>query len=414
MKAFAMILTVCLLVSFLAGCAGVPAAPVATEPPAAEAPATEAPAAEAPATEAPLSAQDAWFQAAGLGQFAPATQDWAAIEAAAKAEGKVLVYANSSRIEKAAALWQEKYPDITVEGYDLGGDEAVVKVREEQKAGAYVGDVYFAGGGPDVFGELYPKGYLVPFVPDDLLSALPEEARNPFPVSRYGVRTLGYNTELNPDGCPITNWWQLTEPALKGKVYIEDPLTDASTMGILTTIASHADELAAAYKELYGSDPVLDADTPDAGWLWVKKFAQNSPVPEPGGDEVVQAFATPGMTEAGVGFTSYSKYRDTLTGELVFDACRGVKPVMGVQTQAYLAIMNQAPHPNAAKLFINFILNEGFEPWNVIGDYSARTDVAAPEGAIPREELSVWSQDDDFVYKNITKMRDFWTINFLQ
>jgi iron(III) transport system substrate-binding protein len=404
MKAFAMILTVCLLVSFLAGCAGVPAAPVATEPPAAE----------APATEAPLSAQDAWFQAAGLGQFAPATQDWAAIEAAAKAEGKVLVYANSSRIEKAAALWQEKYPDITVEGYDLGGDEAVVKVREEQKAGAYVGDVYFAGGGPDVFGELYPKGYLVPFVPDDLLSALPEEARNPFPVSRYGVRTLGYNTELNPDGCPITNWWQLTEPALKGKVYIEDPLTDASTMGILTTIASHADELAAAYKELYGSDPVLDADTPDAGWLWVKKFAQNSPVPEPGGDEVVQAFATPGMTEAGVGFTSYSKYRDTLTGELVFDACRGVKPVMGVQTQAYLAIMNQAPHPNAAKLFINFILNEGFEPWNVIGDYSARTDVAAPEGAIPREELSVWSQDDDFVYKNITKMRDFWTINFLQ
>lgn len=400
MKALAMILTVCLLVSFIAGC-GPPATPMPA-------------ATEAPATEAPLSEQDAWFKAAGLGQFAPAEQDWAAIEAAANAEGKVLVYANSSRIEKAAASFMEKYPEITVEGYDLGGDDAVVKVREEQKAGAYVGDVYFAGGGPDVFGELYPKGYLVPFVPDDLLSAIPEEARNPFAVSRYGVRTLGYNFELNPDGCPITNWWQLTEPEWKGKVYIEDPLTDASTMGILTTIASHADELAAAYKELYGSDPVLDADTPDAGWLWVKKFAQNSPVPEPGGDEVVQAFATPGMTEAGVGFTSYSKYRDTVSGELVFDACKGVKPVMGVQTQAYLAVMNQAPHPNAAKLFINFILNEGFEPWNVIGDYSARTDVPAPEGAIPRDELNVWSQDDSFVYANVAKMRDFWTINFLQ
>jgi iron(III) transport system substrate-binding protein len=409
MKALAMILTLGLLAGILIGCTGVPAAPVATEPPAAEAPATEAPAAEAPP-----SAQDAWFQAAGLGEFAPATEDWAAIEAAAKEEGKVLVYANSSRIEKASALWQEKYPDITVEGYDLGGDDAVVKVREEQKAGAFVGDVYFAGGGPDVFGELYPKGYLVPFVPSDLVSALPEEARNPFPVSRYGVRTLGYNFELNPDGCPITNWWQLTEPEWEGKVYIEDPLTDASTMGILTTIASHADELAAAYKELYGTDPVLDADTPDAGWLWIKKFAQNAPVPEPGGDEVVQAFATPGMTEAGVGFTSYSKYRDTLTGELVFDACKSVKPVMGVQTQAYLAVINQAPHPNAAKLFVNFILNEGFEPWNVIGDYSARTDVAAPEGAIPRDELNVWSQDDTFVYANIAKMRDFWTVNFLE
>ncbi|GAB4539533.1 MAG: ABC transporter substrate-binding protein [Anaerolineae bacterium] len=406
MKGLMKLLTLCLLVSFVAGCAvQAPQVPSATEAPKP---------ADTVAPEPTLTEAEAWLKANELGPYAPAQQDWAAIEAAAKEEGKVVVYANSSRIEKAAALWQEKYPDIVVEGFDLGGDEAVVKVREEQKAGAYVGDVYFAGGGADVFGELYPKGYLVPFVPDDLLSVIPEEARNPFVVSRYGVRVLGYNFELNPDGCPITNWWQLTEPEWKGRVYIEDPLTDASTMGILTTIASHADELAAAYKELYGSDPVLDEDTPDAGWLWVKKFAQNSPIPEPGGDEVVQAFASPGMTEAGVGFTSYSKYRDTVKGELVFDACKGVKPVMGVQTQAYLAIINQAPHPNAAKLFINFILNEGFEPWNVIGDYAARTDVPAPEGAIPRQELNVWSQDSLFVYQNISKMRDFWTINFLQ
>jgi iron(III) transport system substrate-binding protein len=151
----------------------------------------------------------------------------------------------------------------------------------------------------------------------------------------------------------------------------------------------------------------LDEDTPDAAWLWLKKFAQNNPVPEPGGDEVVEAFALPGMKEAGVGFTSYSKYRDTLEGTLVFDVCKDVKPVMGVQTSSYLAITNHASHPNAAKLFINFALNEGFEPWNVIGDYSARTDVPAPEGAIPRDELNVWTMDDAFVYKNISEVRDF-------
>lgn len=412
MKTLVKVLSVCLLVVLVAGC-GAPAATPTPKPEPTTAPGqpTQPP---APTPEPTLTPDEQWLKAAELGRFAQAKQDWAAIEAAAKKEGKVIVYANSSRIEKAAAMFMEKYPEIAVEGYDLGGDDAVIKVREEQKAGAYIGDVYFSSGGPDVFGEFLPKGYLVPFVPDDLLDVIPAEARNPLAVSRYGVRVLGYNTELNPNGCPITNWWQLTEPEWKGRVFIEDPLTDASTMGILTTIASHAEELAAAYRDYYGKDPVLDPDTPDAGWLWVKRFAQNSPVPEPGGDEVVEAFATPGMQEAGVGFTSYSKYRRTLKGEVVFDACKGVKPVMSVQTQAYLAIINRAPHPNAAKLFIRFILNEGFEPWNVIGDYSARTDVPAPKGAIPRAELSVWSQNDLYVYANIAKMRDFWAVNLLQ
>jgi iron(III) transport system substrate-binding protein len=405
MKTFVKLLAVWLLVSFIAGCA----APAAPQPAATEAPKP----ADTEAPEPALSEAEAWLKAAELDKHAPAKQDWAAIEAAAKKEGKVLVYANSSRIADAAASFMEKYPEITVEGFDLGGDDAIVKVREEQKAGAYTGDVYFAGGGPDLMAEFLPKQYLWPFVPDDLLPVIPEEARNPYVVSRYGVRVLGYNSELNPDGCPVSNFWQLTEPEWKGKVFIEDPLTDASTMAILTTIVSHADELAAAHKDLYGTDPVLDSDTPDAGWLWLKKFAQNEPVGEPGGDEVVQAFASLGMKEAGIGFTSYSKYRDVVKGELVFAPCKGLQPVMGVQTQAYLAILNRAPHPNAAKLFINFILNEGSKPWNVIGDYSARTDVPAPEGAIPRAELSVWSIDNTYVYKNITQVRDFYVLNLL-
>jgi iron(III) transport system substrate-binding protein len=412
MKTFVKCLTICLMISFLAGC-GAPAAPQpAAEPqqPAAAEP-QQAVEPAAPAAEPELSADEAWLQAAELGKYAPEKQDWAAIEEAAKKEGTVVVYANSSRIEDEITLFQEKYPEITLEGYDL--DDIVTKVVEEEKAGNIVGDVWFNSDGAQLFGEVAPAGYVVPFVPDTMLDVIPEEARNPFVVSRYGVRTLGYNTELNPDGCPITNWWQLTEPEWAGKVFIEDPLGDISTMSILTSFTQHPDDFAAAYKEYYGTDPVLDSDTPDASWLWLKKFAQNGPIPEPGGDEVTQAFATPGMTESGVGFTSYSKYRNTLKGEVVFDACRGVKPVMGVQTATYLAILNKAPHPNAAKLFINFVLNEGREPWNVIGDYSPRTDVPEPEGAIPMSELKVWSMDDGFVYKNISPVRDFWTLNFL-
>lgn len=361
---------------------------------------------------------EAWLKAAALDKYAPAKQDWAAIEAAARKEGKVLVYANSSRIADVKATFEKKYPGITLEGSDLGGDDVLLKVKEEQKAGAYTADVWFSSSASgDVVGDLLPKQYLWPFVPEELLSVIPPEARNPLVVSRNGIRVLGYNSELNPGGSPVKNFWELTEPQWKGKIFIEDPLNDASTMGILTTIVSRKDEMAAAYKELYGKEPVLDSDTPDAGWLWLKKFARNKPVGEPGGDEVVQAFATPKMKDNLIGFTSYSKYRDVVKGKLVFEPCKGLKPIIGVQTATYLAIVNRAPHPNAAKLFIQYVLGEeGSKPWSVIGDYSPRTDLASPKGAIPYAELSkmVWSVNEAYVYKNITKVRDFWAINLLQ
>lgn len=424
MNALGRIVSVCLLITLVVACAPQPAAPaptvapttapVATSAPAPTAAPTKAPPTAAPTAAPTLSPAEAWLKAAELGKYAPAKQDWAAIEAAAKKEGKVVVYANSSRIEDEIKLFQAKYPDVKLEGYDT--DDIVTKVVEEEKAGNVVGDVWFNSDGAQLFGEVYPKGYVVPFVPDNVLPLMPGVTKNqPFAIARNGVRALGYNAELNPKGCPLTNWWQLTEPAWKGKVFIEDPLADVSTMSILTEISQHGDELAAAYKELYGKDVVLDKDTPNAGWLWLKKFAQNKPVPEPGGDETVEAFASPKMKSAGVGFTSYSKYRDTQKGDLVFDVCKDAKPVMGIQTATYLAILNRASHPNAAKLFISFVLSEeGRQPWAVIGDYPGRTDQAAPKGAIPMAELKVWTMDDAFIYKNISQVRDFWTLNFLK
>ncbi len=405
MKALVRILSICVLLSLITGCGAQQAA------------APAAPAAGQPASMKVSPEVDAWLKAAQLGSYAPAKQDWAAIEAAAKKEGKVLVYANSSRIADVKKTFEAKYPGITLEGFDLGGDDVLTKVREEQKAGAFTGDVMFASAAAgEVVSDLLPKQQLWAFVPDGVASVLPDAAKNPLPVSRYGIRVLGYNSELNKT-CPVGNWWDLTEPAWKGKVFIEDPLADASTMAIYTTIVSHAKDLAAAYKEKYGKDPVLDSDTPDAGWLWLKMFAKNKPVPQPGGDEVTASFASKGMKDNLVGFTSYSKYRNTVKGTVVFEPCKTLKPVVGVQTATYLAIINRAPHPNAAKLFINYVYSqEGFEPWNVIGDYSPLTTKESPKGAIPYTELSkmVWTIDEPAVYKTIGKVRDFYSVTILK
>ena len=72
----------------------------------------------------------------------------------------------------------------------------------------------------------------------------------------------------------------------------------------------------------------------------------------------------------------------------------GLDPVIGVQTQAYLAVINRAAHPNAAKLFINFILSEeGSSPWTnegVMGNYSVNTSIPLQDGTGIDHEVDYW------------------------
>jgi len=427
MKTFAKLLTIVLLISFLVGCNA--AAPATTEPektaePVAVTEPTQAAAPEKPAdtavpqptevppTEAPaLSAKEEWLKANQLGSYTTAAQDWAAIEEAAKKEGKVVVYANTSKIAKAAEKWAEAYPDIAIEGYDLGGDDVLSKTLGEQAAGTIVGDVWFSSGGAELVGNVLPHEYVWKFVPDS--TSVDPQYTDPLLFSRFGTTILAYNKELNQE-CPVKNLWELTQPEWKGKFVIEDPLNDASTLSKLITIAYHADEMKQAYIDLYGKEPELDSDTPDAGWLWLKRFAQNGPIPQPGGDEVDSAFATPGMKENLLAFTSYSNYPDVQDGNLAFEPCWGVNPISGVQAQSYVGIMNQAPHPNAAKLFIKFITSEdGRDPWAKFGTYFPDPKYTVPEGQKTLEEVQklTWFIPEQYAFENLVQARDFYLMN---
>jgi len=398
MKAFFRLAALILVITMLVSCGAKPAEPAATEPVA------------QPET---LTPQQEWLKANLLGEYETGTQDWAAIEEAAKKEGTVLVYANSSKVEKAAEAFMELYPEINVQAYDLGGDDVLMKTLEEQKAGAFTGDVWFSSGGADLVGQVLPKNYVWRFVPDSTAAYTPEQYTQPLLMSRFGTSVFAYNSELN-DTCPITNIWELTQPEWKGKFFIEDPLNDASTLSKLITFAFHADEVKQAYVDLYGSEPVLDADTPDAGWLWLKRFAQNGPIPQPGGDEVDSAFATPGMTESYMALTSYSNMADVQEGILAFEPCWGIQPKLGVQSQSYVGIINQAPHPNAAKLWIKYITSpDGRKPWARFGTYFPDSTYEVPEGQIPLDEMfkMTWFIAEQYAYEHMLEARDFYLLN---
>lgn len=412
MKPFVKIITLVVVICFLASCAK---APVATEAPVVPA-ATDA-AATAVATEAAtLSVAEQWAKDNEVGPYQTDTQDWAAIEAAAKAEGSVLVYANTSKVEKAAEGFMEAYPGITVQAFDLGGDDVLQKTIEEQKAGAFTGDVWFSSGGADLIGNVLPHQYVWRFVPDSTAAVTPEQYTQPLLMTRFGTSVFAYNSELN-DKCPITNLWELTNPEWKGKFFIEDPLNDASTLSKLITIANHPDEMKAAYVALYGSEPVLDADTADAGWLWLKRFAQNGPIPQPGGDEVDSAFATPGMKDSYMALTSYSNMPDVIDGNLAFEPCWGLTPTMGIQSQSYAGVINQAPHPNAAKLWIKYITSEdGRKPWAKFGTYFPDSTYVVPEGQKTLDEIfsMTWFISEQYAYDNMIIARDFYLTNLGQ
>jgi len=398
MKAFFRLAALILVITMLVSCGAKPAEPAATEPVA------------QPET---LTPQQEWLKANLLGEYETGTQDWAAIEEAAKKEGTVLVYANSSKVEKAAEAFMELYPEINVQAYDLGGDDVLMKTLEEQKAGAFTGDVWFSSGGADLVGQVLPKNYVWRFVPDSTAAYTPEQYTQPLLMSRFGTSVFAYNSELN-DTCPITNIWELTQPEWKGKFFIEDPLNDASTLSKLITFAFHADEVKQAYVDLYGSEPVLDADTPDAGWLWLKRFAQNGPIPQPGGDEVDSAFATPGMTESYMALTSYSNMADVQEGILAFEPCWGIQPKLGVQSQSYVGIINQAPHPNAAKLWVKFVTSpDGRDPWAKFGTYFPDSTYEVPEGQKPLDEMfeMTWFIAEQYAYDHMLEARDFYLLN---
>jgi iron(III) transport system substrate-binding protein len=440
MKIFIRFLTICVVFSLMASCAGTPtptAAPAteqpiqATQPPATQPQATkpqptQPPPTQPQPTEVPLTANEQWAKDNGLGPYQPATEDWAAVEAAANLEGSVCVYANSSKFTKLIEPFHALYPNITLECGDT--DNIDVKMREEQKAGNVVGDIWYNSDGHILYGEFVPNEWIWAYVPPGVVEPelTPEQ---PIAVERHGFDVWGYNSEVHPEGCPLTNWWQLVEPALAGKVYIEDPLTDVSTMAKWATIAEHGDQMAAEYKAFYGVewttdpaaaiDPFTGEGPLNAGWLFIKRMAQNHPGVEPGGDEVDAAFATVGMdktVEPGYGWTGYDSIENTLAGESAMMPCDTLTP-MGILKTNYLAVANHAPHPNAAKLFIKFALTpEGYKPWNALGTYPAVLGWPLPEGAIPLADVlggKGWLMNPVYDWQWAAKVRDFWAVSML-
>ncbi len=358
-------------------------------------------------------AVDAWLKQAELGPYRKAADDWAAIEAAARQEGEVVVYSLSSRINDVAKTFSERY-NIPVRAFDIGQAELVEKLTREQEAGVYNTDVVFVGDAPIILNEVLPKGHLVNFVPSELSDKLSSEGRDPLLQHHFGAKVLMYSTDAYPNGPGIDTVWDLTRPEWKGKLTMKDPLKSPENLSYLATIVEKGDELAALYEREFGEKLVTSEKS--AGYEWLKRLIANNPALTSGDDETAKAIGERGRSNPPVGFIAQSKLRLNKDQNLALAIVKGISPASGVMYPTFVCVANRAPHPNAAKLLVRWMMGDekggqGYSPYYLEGDYPARTDVPLPEGLPPAKEIGIVEVDATWFYQNGLAIRDFWIAN---
>jgi len=319
---------------------------------------------------------------------------------AAGAEGEVVVYSFTSRIEAVEEAFEAEYPEIDLIGNDISSTEQIARLQAEAEAGRSEADVAYISDPPVVFGELVQSGILRPYVPREFAESVPAEYQEPLLANRLTTKVLMYNEEAYPDGSPITNLWQLTEDEWRGKVIMVDPLVRGDYLDLMTEVVLRADEMEAAYQELNGEPITLDDGITDAGQQWIADLFANDLVLVDDTDNVNAAIGAVGQDDPPVGFTSYSDRRDNEDEGWALQVADDVAPAPGIAFPALMGVVDGARHPAAARLLIHFLMGDdsetggpGYDPFYVAGDYPTRTDVTPPEDALGLEELGAWVID---------------------
>ncbi|PWD50252.1 iron ABC transporter substrate-binding protein [Serinibacter arcticus] len=332
----------------------------------------------------------------------------------AEAEGTVSVYAFTSRIATIEESFEAAYPGIDVVATDISSTELITRLASEHRAGSTTADVAYVSDAPVVVTELLADDVLLPYVPARVADQLAPEFTAPLVANRLSTKVLMYNEEAHPDGAPVANLWELTEPAWSGKVVLVDPNVRGDYLDLMTEMSLRSQEMADAYEDHFGTPIELDEGVEDAGLQFAVDLYANDAVLVDDTDTVNAAVGATGQADPPVGFTSYSDRRDNSDEGWALQVAAGVTPSPGIVFPAMLGVTAGAENPAAARLLIDFMMGDdsetggdGFAPFYVAGDYPTRDDVVAPAEAVSLDELGGWSIDPEASAERRSAVADF-------
>ncbi len=341
--------------------------------------------------------------------------DLDALIAAAKTEKPINVYDSTGKIVEMAEGFTAKY-GVKATGVKVSANSQLEMIIRESQAGNVQGDVALITDAPAALAQLLPQEFVESYLPADMVAKIPAEFQNPLAIST-NANVWAYNTEAY-DKCPVANIWELTEPKWKGKVALVDPLTKGTYTDWFNQMEKHADDkVAGAYKTYFGKD--LATEEKSASAAWIKALAQNAPLVTDGDDPVAEAVGAAGQKEPFFGLLSSAKFRDNEGKGYKLGICKDLNPWVGWTYVKLGLIATKTQSPNAAKLFIHYILTEeGIAPQMKDGKLPTNTDIKMPADE-PSGLMTV--ADRLFGYNSSTGLedfdrreewQDFWRVNY--
>ena len=356
----------------------------------------------------------AWEESSNI--YATDETDEELYQQAIEEGGTVTLYSISSRCGKVAEAFMAKYPELTCEAFDISTNELLEKVTREHEAGQYVADVvHIKDQDGSLYNEYVKNKVFYLYQPADIFAHIdPSYTATATPLY-IELTQLFYNAEAYPDGSPVTNIWQLTEPQWQGKIMMQNPLDNVSWGSWITgfCVGDVPDQLAAAYEELYGEELVLSDGCANAGYEFLKRLHDNNPTYTSSSDDIAEAVGTKGQADPPIGFCASSKLRKNADNDWVL-APVNLYPTTGIPAINTLYVVEGCQHPAAAKLLIRFMMGgidgdtSGYDEFNTLGGWPVRDDIEPAEGSVPYDEMYVSDFDPDEIYVNYNTVRDFW------
>ncbi|MBI4330955.1 MAG: extracellular solute-binding protein [Chloroflexi bacterium] len=292
-------------------------------------------------------------------------QDWERTLTEAKKEGRVTVYTGYGAPWRTALgeAMQSQF-GVTVEPLSGRSEEMAERIMREQRNKAYQADVAVLGS--PTFTQIFQnQGVLQPL---DRAFILPEVADpklwwdNRIPYFDPGEKTglsfylyvkasVTFNANIvKPD--ELRSWKDLLNPRWKGKILLDDPTIGGGGQTAMMMLA-------------YG---IMD-------WDFVRALAKQEPAISRDGRLIVEWVAREKYPLAidGASEVLYNWIKEGVPLKQIIPS-EGGYMISGIGN---VFLPQGAPHPNAAKVFLNFLLSKEGQTLSSIatGHHSARVDV---------------------------------------
>ncbi|HWP58652.1 MAG TPA: extracellular solute-binding protein [Candidatus Acidoferrales bacterium] len=276
--------------------------------------------------------------------------EWERTVQAAKKEGKLSLYMfqGEGELGAVAEAFQKKFPEIQVITTPGRGNTLAPRVMAERRAGKYLVDVHIAG--TTTAYEVFYRAKILDSVRDALI--LPEvvdeskwwlgqhhyidpEGRYIFVYVGNVPEYISYHTKSVDPG-EIRSHWDFLQPKWKGKILSRDPkISGSQRIGL--RMFYHTPELGAEFiRRLYGEmDVTLTREIRQAtDWLAHGKFA-------------ICFFCSEILRAKSQGLP-VDQFRTARWKE---------SRTISAGNMGSIALPSQAPHPNAARVFVNWLLS---------------------------------------------------------